>query len=205
VLFVGWAGLRGADSLVIALALPLAFPARDLIIFVTFGVIFATLVVQGLTLRPLMKLLRIHGSESALRDEEAHARRVVAETGLRKLDDLVKREGTPAASIVGLRERQRRRLERWTARDRDAHGSGDEDHRHLPAVDDGHGIEQRSSANRDLRKAMLDAEREAVIRLRDEGVISDDVMRRVLRDLDLETMRLEADDQNAPQSPYEAV
>jgi CPA1 family monovalent cation:H+ antiporter len=205
VLFIGWAGMRGADSLVIALALPLAFPARDLTIFVTFGVIFATLVVQGLTLRPLMKLLRIHGNESALHDEEAHARRVVAETGLRTLDELVKRDGIPPESLAGLRERQRRRLERWTARDRDAHGSGDADHRHLPNVQDGDSIEQRSTANRELRKAMLDAEREAVIRLRDEGVISDDVMRRVLRDLDLETMRLEADDENAPQSPYEAV
>jgi CPA1 family monovalent cation:H+ antiporter len=63
ILLIAWAGLRGADSLVIALALPLTvhggapFPSRDLIIFVTFGVIFLTLVVQGFSLAPLVRRL----------------------------------------------------------------------------------------------------------------------------------------------------
>src|SRR5207253_9667013 len=84
VLFVGWAGVRGGDSLVVALALPRTtathtpFPARDLIVFVTFAVIFVTLVAQGLTLRPLIHVLRLHDDGHA-DAEEAHARRVVTE------------------------------------------------------------------------------------------------------------------------------
>ncbi|NUQ21021.1 MAG: Na+/H+ antiporter, partial [Gemmatimonadaceae bacterium] len=86
VLTVGWAGMRGGDSIVIALALPLVtargtpFPARDLITFITFGAVFATLVVQGLTLRPFLRLIGLH--EDGLGDrEELHARRVAAEAG----------------------------------------------------------------------------------------------------------------------------
>ncbi|MDT5308468.1 MAG: monovalent cation/hydrogen antiporter, partial [Mycobacterium sp.] len=65
VLFVGWAGMRGSDSLVIALALPLVtrtggpFPARDLIIFLTFGVILISLVVQGFSLAPIIRWLKL--------------------------------------------------------------------------------------------------------------------------------------------------
>jgi monovalent cation/hydrogen antiporter len=99
-LFVGWAGMRGGDSLVIALALPLttgtgaAFPARDLIIFVTFIVIFVTLVLQGLSLGPLMRWLGLRGDDQAA-GEEAHARRIVAAAGLRRLQELAAHDGVP--------------------------------------------------------------------------------------------------------------
>jgi CPA1 family monovalent cation:H+ antiporter len=199
VLFIGWAGMRGGDSLVIALALPLAFPERNLIIFVTFGAIFATLVLQGLTVRPLLKLLGLQEREPSDEKEEAHARRVIAEAGLRKLDELAKQDGATPDGVEYLRERESRRLERWAALDREAHG-----HDHLPATDTRR-TEQRSSSTRTLRTAMLEAERDALVRMRDEETISDDVMRRILRDLDLETMMLEADEDDAPQSPYEAV
>ena len=54
---VGWAGMRGAVSLAAALALPQSFPQRDLLVFLTFAVIVATLVGQGLTLPPLIRRL----------------------------------------------------------------------------------------------------------------------------------------------------
>src|SRR5204863_3082181 len=79
VLFVGWAGIRGGDSLVIALALPLTiasgapFPARAQIVFITFFVIFVTLVGQGPTLAPLARWLGLQ-ADSRADDEEAHAR-----------------------------------------------------------------------------------------------------------------------------------
>lgn len=171
VLFIGWAGMRGGDSLVVALALPLKFPARDLILAVTFGAIFATLILQGLTVRPLLHLLRLSDAETTDEKEEQHAREVVADAGLKRLDELAPRDDT----ATWLRERERRRLGRWSKHDRV------------------------------LRMAMLEAERNALIQLRDEETISDDVMRRVLRDLDLETMILESDEEDAPESPYEAV
>ena len=92
VLFVGWAGLRGGDSLVLALALPLqtaagaSFPAREEIIFITFCVIFITLVVQGPTLALLLHRLHLRADASD-EAEESHARLAIAEAGLRALDD----------------------------------------------------------------------------------------------------------------------
>jgi len=205
--FVGWTAMRGGDSLVIALALPLQvaggrpFPARDLIIFLTFAVIFDTLVLQGLTLKPLLRALRLQdGGE--LDDEEAHARRIAAEVGLERLEQEGVRDGVEARLLDELRRHYSVRLDRWSARDREAHGAEDEAHRDL-AGRDGRGAEHQAVAYRRLRRAMIAAERAAVIRLRDEGAIGDEVLRRVQRDLDLETMLLESAEDDAPESPYE--
>src|SRR5207244_1490810 len=93
VLFIAWAGLRGGDSLVLALALPLAtasgarFPAREQIIFITFSVIFITLVLQGPTLAPVARWLGIGtGSDSAESAEEAHAPLAAAEEGVTRCE-----------------------------------------------------------------------------------------------------------------------
>jgi CPA1 family monovalent cation:H+ antiporter len=206
VAFVGWAGMRGGDSLVIALALPFAtaagtrFPARGLIIFVTFAVIFATLVLQGLSLGPLLRLLRL-GGDGRAGTEEAHARRVAAEAGLRRLVEVASGDDGHPEVARHLRRTHRQKARRWTARDRARHGVADEAHRALEAVD-GDGAERESASYRTLRGEMIAAERDAVVDLRDRGVIGDDVMRRVQRDLDLETMLLEADADGAPESPY---
>jgi CPA1 family monovalent cation:H+ antiporter len=207
VLFVGLAGVRGGDSLVIALALPrttaahAAFPARDLIVFVTFAVIFVTLVVQGLSLRPLIHVLRLRDDGQA-DAEEAHARRVVSEAALRRLDELAHADAAPDPSTVReIRRRHEQNLRRWSARDLAHHGAHDDEHRAL-ADTDGAGVERDSERARALRLEALAAERRALVDLRDRGVIGDDVLRRIQRDLDLETMLIEAADDDAPESPY---
>jgi hypothetical protein len=88
-----------------------------------------------------------------------------------------------------------------SVRDRDRHGANDAEHRTLLGRD-GASAEQEARGVRRLRAAMIAAERGAVIALRDRGVIGDEVLRRVQRDLDLETMLLEADEDGAPPSPY---
>src|SRR5262245_7497855 len=205
--FLGWAGMRGGDSLVLALAVPVAtasgaaFPARGLIIFLTFIVILATLVLQGLTLAPLIRWWDLR--EGGQRDtEEAHARRVVAEAGLRRLQEEGERDGVDRAVARYLEASYRRAVQRWSARDRARHGEADEDHARLAGVD-GHNAERLAVAYRALRTAMIEDEREALVRLRDQDVIGDDVLRRVQRDLDLETMLLASAADDAPQSPYE--
>ena len=205
--FLGWAGMRGGDSLVIALAVPVVtaagqpFPARDLIIFVTFKVILGTLVLQGPTLAPLIHWWGLtEGSESGT--EVAHARRVVTEAGLRRLEQEAGRDGVDRATVRFLEATYRRAVQRWSARDRDRHGQEDEDHARLAGID-GSDAERRATAYRALRAAMIEDERGALIRLRDEGVIGDDVLRRIQRDLDLETMLRESAEDGAPQSPYE--
>jgi Na+/H+ antiporter len=167
VLFVGWAGLRGADSLVIALALPLRFPARDLILFITFVVILVSLIVQGLSLAPLIRVLRLPCDEESP-EEEREARRRVTEAGLKRLEKV---RGDKEI-VAGLRERHSHRAHRY--------GEGAEAK-----------ADQRDREEyRRLRRAMLDAERAELIRLRDKDVINDDVLRRVQRDLDLEELLL---------------
>jgi CPA1 family monovalent cation:H+ antiporter len=192
--FIGWAGMRGGDSLVIALALPIttaagtAFPARSLIIFITFCVIFATLVVQGLTLGPFLRRLGLH-VQTETGEEEAHARRVAAQAGLERLEDLAK-DGADAEVARYLRQRHRSRTRRWTDREdrrRLTVPAGGSPKPHRSDTD-----ERRAAAYRELREAMISAERDALIGLRDDGTIGDDVLRRIQRDLDMEGMLLEA-------------
>jgi CPA1 family monovalent cation:H+ antiporter len=205
--FLSWAGMRGGDSLVLALAVPVTaaagqpFPARGLIIFITFSVILGTLVLQGITLAPLIRWLGLtEGGEGDT--EEAHARRVLAEAGLRRLEAEGRRDGVDRAMARALEATYRRRVQRWSARDVARHGQDDEEHAGLAGVD-GARAERTAAAYRALRAAMIEDEREALVTLRDEGVIGDHVMRRVQRDLDLETMLLESGEDGAPQSPYE--
>ncbi len=203
ILFVAWTGLRGADSLVLALSLPLQtasgarFPARDQIIFITFCVIFITLVVQGPTVAPFARLLGIRANDEEVA-EEAHARLAAAEAGLRTLDEPVISSSQYPEVVRYLRQRHRQRARRWAAREQEPHDAESEDvahdHDHFTiapsheaaAIDDRRGEEYRR-----VRSAMLHAETEAILDLRDRGVIDDDVMRRIQRDFDLETLLLE--------------
>jgi monovalent cation/hydrogen antiporter len=171
---IGWAGMRGVISLATALALPEVthrgpFPERDLILFLTFGVIVATLVGQGLTLAPLIRLLHVT-RDDALHREEVHARRIAAQAAMERLNALARRGDVPAEVIDDVRARYRRRAERLGS-DGDA---------------------GRSQTLRGVARDVLDAERRAIIDLRDRNVISDAVLRRIQHELDLEHVRLEA-------------
>jgi monovalent cation/hydrogen antiporter len=213
VFFISWAALRGGESLVFALAIPLTtasgarFPAREQIIFITFCVIFITLVFQGLTLAPMARWLRL-GTDEDAGGEEAHARLAAAEEGLRVLAD-PSIAGSKYPEVVRyLRQRHRQRARRWAAREEDevAHrpaGAGavpslavseDAPHEHFtiaPSHEAAVIDEERGEEYRRVRGLMLEAEQAAVIQLRDSGVIGDDVMRRIQRDFDLETLLLE--------------
>jgi len=203
VFFIAWAGLRGGDSLVLALALPLQtasgarFPAREQIIFITFCVIFITLVVQGPTLAPLARRLGF-GTDEGEAAEDAHARLAAAEAGLRALDDPAVASSDYPEVVRYLRQRHRQRARRWAAREAEPHdGESDDvahDHDHFttaPSHEAAAIDERRAVEYRRVRAAMLVSEQQAVLDLRDRGVIADDVMRRIQRDLDLETMLLE--------------
>jgi monovalent cation/hydrogen antiporter len=178
---VSWAGMRGAVSLAAALAIPFEtdagapFPARELIIFLAFAVILATLVVQGLSLPSLISALDLR-DDGLEEHEDAKARLRAAEAALARLEELVGegwvREDT-AERVEGL---YRFRADRFGRR---LDGRGDPD------------IEERSQAFQRLRRELLAAERDAVVELRRSGVISDDVMHRVLRDIALEDVRLD--------------
>ncbi|HXY85957.1 MAG TPA: Na+/H+ antiporter [Gaiellaceae bacterium] len=178
---ISWAGLRGAVSLAAALALPLTtrdgsdFAERNLIVFLTFCVIFATLVVQGLTLPGLIRLLGLEDDGVAER-EDAKARIKAAEAALARLDQLLDEEWVNEDTARRLRGTYEFRRTRFTSRFDDG--------------DDGT-IEERSLNFQRLRRELLEAERAAIVDLRRQGVINDDVMHRLERDLDLEDARLD--------------
>jgi monovalent cation/hydrogen antiporter len=179
--FLSWAGMRGAVSLAAALALPLEtdagapFPDRELILFLTFSVILATLVGQGLT---LPYVIRIFGLEDDGIDdrEDAKARVYAAEAALARLEELVSEEWVRDDTAERVRGAYRFRTSRFRAR--------------LDDGDDG-AIESRSQDYQRLRRELLDAERQALVDLRRSGAIGNDVWLRVGRDLDLEDERLD--------------
>ncbi|MGH8311204.1 MAG: Na+/H+ antiporter, partial [Steroidobacteraceae bacterium] len=97
---VSWCGMRGIVSLAAALALPAAlpsgapFPQRDLVILLTFGIVFVTLVGQGLSLPALIKALRLESDTSAETESEL-AREEMRRAAIRAVDDLVAEHGVP--------------------------------------------------------------------------------------------------------------
>lgn len=181
-ILLGWSGMRGAVSLAAALALPLTtdagqpFPDRQLIIFLTFGVIFGTLVLQGLTLPAVVKTLGLE-DEGRAEKEEAKARVYAAEAALARLEELAEEDWVREDTLERLRGLFGFRRERFSSRfDPESDGA----------------IEDRSAAFQRLQRELLEAERNAVFELRRTGRIDDAVMRRVVRDLDLEEARLDA-------------
>ena len=179
--FLSWAGMRGAVSLAAALALPLEtdagtpFPGRDLILFLTFSVILATLVGMGLTLPYVIRVLGLE--DDGVEDrEDSKARIHAAEAALSRLEELVGEDWVREDTAERVRGAYRFRTSRFRAR--------------LDDGDDGM-IESRSQDYQRLRRELLDAERQALVNLRRSGVISNDVWLRVGRDLDLEDQRLD--------------
>lgn len=181
-LVMGWSGMRGAVSLAAALAVPLtteageAFPGRDLILFVTFSAILATLVLQGLSLGPLIRSLRLRRDEETETLAELKARLQGAEAALKRLDQLRKEEMVSPSAEERTREHYEERIHRYEA-GLQAGGTTDE-------------YAESSAAWRNWRRKLLAAEREAILSLRDRGEISPEIMRRIQRDLDLEESRI---------------
>jgi Na+/H+ antiporter len=179
---IAWTGLRGVDTLATALALPFAtavgrpFPERSLIIYVAFCVILVTLVVQGLSLPALIRWLGLEEDGAAER-EETKARLAAARAALDRIDALAGQEGVSDEMVQRLRSLYQHRAEHLKAL--------------FKGTDDGSSPEHLS-AHEQLHLEALDAERQAVIQLRNRGEINDEVLRRIQRDLDLEELRLEA-------------
>ncbi len=173
---VGWTGLRGGISLAAALALPLTleagrpFSERDRLIALTFGVILVTLVGQGLSLIPLIRWLKLAPDEKPERERQ-QARLVAAQAALTRLQDLAGQEWVPETLRTHLRLRYENKAQ---------HISDG-----IPPSRDG-----TLTANERLYHEVISAERAAVIALRDQGQIDDEVLREIERELDLEEQRV---------------
>jgi CPA1 family monovalent cation:H+ antiporter len=172
---VAWAGMRGVVSLATALALPLDLPGRDLLLFLTFCVILVTLVGQGLSLPWLVHALGI-SSDGRASTQERRARRVAADAAMARIEELAAEWPGHQPLIETLRTQYAHRAS------------------HLEDLADGSpdAAEQELLEHRQIRRAVLEAERQAVLDLRRRGALDDEAWRQVERDLDLESLRLEA-------------
>lgn len=177
---IGWAGMRGVVSLAIAFSIPLTvhggepFPERNLILFLTFTTVIGTLVVQGVSLPPLIRLLKFPAHDvQAETLAEANAQAQASRVAELRLDDLLadERNALPAPLADRLRMvLERRRNAVWERLGQVNPVTGE-------TVDDTY---------RRLSREMISAEREVFVRLRDGRYIDDEMLRTLLRRLDLE-------------------
>lgn len=183
VFVLGWTGMRGVVSLAAAIALPTVladgspFPHRNLIVFLTFCVIFVTLVLQGLTLPPLIRALGLAGAAGP-NCEEREARRIVMQAAVSHLDEARGRDNREFAPLYeDLTQHYQQRLSSLGPPDSQVEDTG-ENHRQL-----------------ELSLEALRVERQTLIRLRDEGRINDEVLRRIERELDLNESRISGEEE----------
>ncbi|MEO6801630.1 MAG: Na+/H+ antiporter [Granulicella sp.] len=183
VFVIGWTGMRGVIALAAAISLPetlangAPFGARNLIVFLTFSVILVTLVLQGLTLPPLIRMLGLSSAPGS-NAEECSARRTMLEEAIAYLEAGRATDDESYAHIYeDLEHRYRHRLAAVGVVDHD------DEHGHTPAS------YQRL---REIAQGAVRAERRAMIRLRDEGRLSDDALRLMQRDLDLQESRYDS-------------
>jgi Na+/H+ antiporter len=183
VFVIGWTGMRGVIALAAAISLPQTiadgspFPHRDLIVFLTFAVILVTLVVQGLTLPPLIRALGL-AAPAGPDCEEQEARRLMIEAALAHLNNRDRANESPESADLydDIRKHYTHRLANISHHDGQPH-------------DDARELYDRYLA---LSQELLDTERKTAVRLRDEGRINDEVLRQLEHELDLSETRLTA-------------
>jgi len=176
VFIMGWCGMRGIVSLAAALGLPQAlddgqaFPERDLIIFLTFVVIAVTLVIQGLTLKPLIRRLRV-GQDWSLQEEHQRAKMALGKAAIAAIDAVAAQEGTPSELAERIRAEFAEKI--------------------TLAVPEGLVLSHTGAdVARQLRAAAVRAERQELIRLWRDNQISDEVLHHMEKDLDFQESRI---------------
>jgi monovalent cation/hydrogen antiporter len=176
VALLAWTGMRGGVSLAAALAIPLEtaagpFPFRNLVIFLTFVVLLATLVGQGGTLPWLIRWLHIRDDGAAAREERL-ALIALSRAGLERLDHL-ERDGAFSKDILDLhRRRLQARYEEFTSERKS-------------------GVARTTAAFREAQRVVVDAQRQKLIELRERGKIDNTVLRRLQRVLDLQYLEVQ--------------
>ena len=178
VAILAWSGMRGGVSLAAALAIPFATSVgplqdRNLIIYITFCVLLATLVGQGGTLPALVRWLRVK-DDGADEREERVALAVTARAAVRRLHVLAHERTIPSDLLDRLATRFHTRWKEFRSLDTQA---GE--------------VAKSTALYRELERELIGAQRRELIALRDQGKIDNTVMRRIQRLLDLETAEVE--------------
>jgi Na+/H+ antiporter len=174
---LGWSSMRGALSLALALALPLtamghAFPHRATVVFLTYGVVLLTLVVPGVTLGPLVGRLGLIRARE-LRHQLSEARTSLAHAAIARIEVLAARDDIPDDAAERLRTVYETRLSRYAG-----------------AVHDDPAVRNDAKRARDLRRAVIEAQREELEDLRSRREFPSEVLLEVEHELDLDEARI---------------
>ena len=177
---IGWIGMRGIVSLALALALPLVlsdgrpFPQREVVIVLSFAVILVTLLLQGLSLRWVIRKLGFKEDDTDLREEREALIRA-SQAALARLEEIDNTVIVDPQLLDRVRAPYRERLTRLTEEER--------------ADPECRLTEGQTKAFRRMRDDVLAAERLAVVALRNQGKLSEEVLQRVQQDIDLEALQ----------------
>jgi monovalent cation/hydrogen antiporter len=184
VTIIGWTGMRGVVSLAAALAIPLTmngtpdgppFPDRDLILFLTFIVILATLVLQGLSLPLLIRWLGVE-DDGSMEKEEREARLKANQAALARLNEIGECEPTKADALQRLRAEYEDHIRQVEGAEPERAGTP---------------LRLFSSEFERLSHEALQVERRTILQLRNDDAIADEVLRRIQLDIDLAEARLQ--------------
>jgi Na+/H+ antiporter len=179
---IAWSGMRGAVTLAAAFIIPAAVPGRERLVFLAFFVTVATLLLHGLTLPTVIRWLGVRETTSTADVlAEAQAQQAAAQAATARLDELV--ADHPDDSPAGHAAMKLRRLTQMRA-------NSAWEQLGRPESETG---EAPSTMYRRLRREMLTISREEFVARRDAGDIDDDVLRRVIHELDLEEAVLDRD------------
>ncbi|MET8356224.1 cation:proton antiporter [Micromonospora sp. NPDC005171] len=186
VVALSWSGTRGVISLAAIFTLPLTtnsgapFPDRDLLLFCTFVVVLVTLVGQGLTFAPLVRMLGLRANETDQARVRNEARSAAVEAALARLDDVAAAEPDSAVAVNTTRTQLLARLARYRGRPDLLEQS---DSSEMPTSP------EYETALR-VRRTAIDAQREELVRWRDSGRLPDEELRVLERELDHEELLL---------------
>ncbi|MDR8412181.1 Na+/H+ antiporter [Nonomuraea sp. 3-1Str] len=177
-LVLGWAGMRGAITLAIALSIPLDAPNRALLIFLAACVVLVTLGVQATTLAPVLRRLGVGEPQEEVQ-EDATAREALLEAALARLDELAADDKVDDRTAEVFRQLFELRLDRVREVLGDLDGDGD-------GADADAGAESHHVG---LRRELIRAQRDKLRHLYRKGVIGADTMRKLDHELDVEERR----------------
>ncbi|QNK79940.1 Na+/H+ antiporter [Nakamurella sp. PAMC28650] len=186
VLIMSWSGTRGVITLAAIFSLPLVtdggapFPGRDLLLLCAYAVVLVTLIGQGLTFAPIVRATGIRADAAGEALERNEVRTAAAHAGLARLEQLAEDQDTPDEAVRAMRAGLELRLERYQRRADILEGA---ENGEIP-------VSPTYEAALTARRAIIDAQRDELLRWRDAGRLTDSSLRILERELDLEEFTL---------------
>jgi CPA1 family monovalent cation:H+ antiporter len=182
-----WGGLRGGLSMVLALSLPAGLPHRDFLVTTTFGVVILSILVQGLTMSPLLRRLGIVSrDETRARYDRVRAQVQTTNAALAELEDMARRRYAPRSVLKTLQDEYERRVQQAETEAHELHGEADQ---------------LRADELKNARRHLLLVEKDHLLTAIRRGDLTPDIADGLLADVDARLVQLEASPASEPDTP----